>query len=264
MSDTLRCDIQHDVAIVTLARAERSNAFNDVMIAELTSMLAALAQNGRLRALVLQADGAHFCAGLDYEWLLRASEADQHRNFEDALALSRLLQLLDRMTMPTIACVQGSVLGIGVGIVACCDLVVARQDSDFQLAEVRFGLVPAVTAPYLQARLGRSAMRRYVLTAETLPCAIAKRLGLVHEVVEDEVGLARQRDRWLSQLARNGPQAMAAAKRLLAVIEHRPIDDTLLSDIAHRIAHLRTRPEAREGVAAHVQGRAPRWVAGGD
>ncbi|WP_255989863.1 enoyl-CoA hydratase-related protein [Chitinolyticbacter albus] len=262
MSDTLRCEISHDVATVTLARAERSNAFNDVMIAELTSTLAALAQNGKLRALVLQADGTHFCAGLDYGWLLRASEADQHRNFEDALSLSRLLQLLDRMTIPTIACVQGCVLGIGVGLVACCDLVVAQRDSHFQLAEVRFGLVPAVTAPYIQARLGRSAMRRYVLTAETLHCDTAQQLGLIHELVDDATGLAQQRDAWLNVLARNGPQAMAAAKRLLAAIEHRPIDDTLMSDIAHRIARLRTRPEAQEGIAAHLQGRRPGWMSG--
>ncbi|GAA5785621.1 enoyl-CoA hydratase [Chitiniphilus shinanonensis] len=260
MSDTLQYEIGGDqVARINLDRPAACNAFDDVMIAELTACLAGLAQNSTLRALVLSASGPFFCAGLDYAWLLRASSNDQHRNFEEALALSRLMQLLDRFPVPTIARVQGAAFGMGLGLIACCDLVVARRDAHFQLSEVRLGLVPAITAPYIQSKIGLSAARRYFLTAERIDGDCAHRLGLVHELTDDDAGLDGWVAHWLDALRRNGPRAMQAAKRLVAAIEHRPIDDALLSDIAHRIAHLRTRAEAQEGVAAHVAGRPPRW-----
>ncbi|WP_211243476.1 enoyl-CoA hydratase-related protein [Chitiniphilus eburneus] len=260
MSDTLQYAIGDDhIARITLDRPTACNAFDDVMIAELTACLAGLSQNSDLRALILSATGRHFCAGLDYQWLLRASSHDQHRNFEEALTLSRLMQLLDRFPVPTIARVQGPAFGMGLGLIACCDLVVAHQDAYFQLSEVRLGLVPAVTAPYIQSKIGVSGARRYFLTAEPIDCRRAHALGLIHEVAETEAELEQWVTRWLDAIVQNGPRAMLAAKRLVAAIEHRPIDDALLSDIAHRIAHLRARAEAQEGVAAHVAGRPPRW-----
>jgi methylglutaconyl-CoA hydratase len=76
------------------------------------------------------------------------------------------LKTLDRLEKPTIALVQGPAYGGGVGLVACCDLVVAAPAARFRFSEVRLGLAPAVISPYVIAAMGSRAARRYFLTAE--------------------------------------------------------------------------------------------------
>ncbi|SMC22220.1 methylglutaconyl-CoA hydratase [Andreprevotia lacus DSM 23236] len=254
MSDTLRIDINPTgIATVTLDRPERCNAIDEVMVAELTATLAALAQNPNLRVLVLAANGGSFCSGADYHWMQRALEGDQHQNFEEALRLGRLLQLLDRFPVPTIARVNGSTVGTGVGLVACCDMVVAHSSAWFRLPEVELGLVPAVIAPFVMAKIGGSAARRYLLTAEELAAPAARELGLVHEIADSTEGLDIAVERWCNALLRNGQHAVTSTKKLIAAIGHRLIDDALISDTAHRTAHLRAHPEARQGVVQYLK-----------
>ncbi|WP_051709614.1 enoyl-CoA hydratase-related protein [Andreprevotia chitinilytica] len=261
MSDTLRIDVDsRGVATITLNRPEQRNAVDEVMIAELHASLAALAQNTSVRVLVLQANGSAFCAGADYRWMQRGLEADQHDNFEEALRLARMLQCLDRFPTPTIARVHGPALGIGVGLIACCDLIVGAHSSWFRLPEVRLGLVPAVIGPHVIAKIGTGAARRYFLTAETMTAETAKQLGLVHEVAPDEHGLNAMVGHWVYGLLQNGPHAVTTAKRLIAAVAHRPIDDALISDTAHRIAHLRAHPEARQGIRTHLDDARPSWL----
>ncbi|KAF0811685.1 Enoyl-CoA-hydratase [Andreprevotia sp. IGB-42] len=254
MSDTLRIDIDPTgIATVTLERPGRANAIDEVMMAELTATLAALAQNPTLRVLVLTASGTAFSAGADHQWMQRTLDGDQHQNFEEALRLARLLQLLDRFPVPTIARVNGATLGTGVGLVACCDMVVALSTSCFRLPEVELGLVPAVIGPFVLAKIGASAARRYFLTAEEISAEAAQRLGLVHEVATaaDELDLIVER--WCKRLQRNGQHAVTSTKKLIAAVGHRLIDDALISDTAHRTAHLRAHPEAREGVSQYLR-----------
>ncbi|GGP24674.1 enoyl-CoA hydratase-related protein [Silvimonas amylolytica] len=261
MSDTLRLEMDPaGVATITFSRPETSNSVDDILVAELTASLAALAQNPHLRALVLRSDGDTFCSGNDVRWLAHMSNEEQHDNFEQALRLARMMQALDRLPAPVLAQINGPAMGVGVGIIACCDMVVATSQAWFCLPETRIGLVPAIIAPYIVGKIGTSAARRYFLTAERFGPGAAAHCGLIHEVMEDETDAARQIKDWLDHLLLNGPHAVGAAKRLIATVAWRAIDDSLLSDTAHRIAHMRTREEAREGIAALSENRAPWWV----
>jgi methylglutaconyl-CoA hydratase len=259
MSDTIQTHFSDGIASITLARPELCNAFDDILIAELTATLTAFAQNPHLRVVILSAQGSTFSAGADLSWIHHASQFDQHRNFEDALKLARLMQTLERLPVPTIARIQGPAFGGGVGLIACCDLAVATNSSWFRINEVRLGLIPAVIGPYIIGKIGISAARRYMLTAERFDCNTAMQMGLIHEVSTSTEEMDAQIHTWVSELLQNSPHALTAAKRLITSVVHRPIDDAMISDTAHRIAHIRTHEEAREGVAAYLNKRPPSW-----
>lgn len=246
------------VARITLTRAEMHNAFNEALIAELTAALDGLGQDPRVRVVVLAAQGRSFSAGADLNWMKAMSGYSRAENVEDARRLARLMLTLDTLPKPTVALVQGPAFGGGVGLVACCDIVIAVEEAKFCLSEVKLGLVPAVISPYVVATIGQSAARRYFLTAEAFSAWEAQRLGLVHEVVDH--GALESRGRQIvDALLDGGPVAQRAAKDLVFAVGNRSVDDGLMEETAGRIAELRASEEGREGIAAFLEKRRPSW-----
>jgi len=257
---TLLTEIDADGrALVTLNRPEVHNAFDDALVANLLGVLRQLEASDRVRVVLLTGSGPTFCAGADLAWMRRTAGYGQAENLADALGLTELMKTLDRMEKPTVALVQGPAYGGGVGLVACCDLAVAAPKARFRFSEVRLGLVPAVISPYVVAAIGPRAARRYFLTAEEFDAAEARRLGLVHEVVAEN-RLFDQARAWSDQLLKNGPRAMAAAKRLVREVARGPIDEAMRNATAERIAELRASDEGREGMSAFLEKRRPGWV----
>lgn len=256
---TIRVERRDDgVASVTLARPAIHNAFNEVMIAELTSALVALGDDASVRAVLLKAEGKSFSAGADLDWMKRMATYGLPENLADAKALAGLMRTLNDLPKPTIACVQGAAFGGGVGLVACCDMAVAVEGSLFCLSEVKLGLIPAVISPYVIAAIGARASRRWFLTAERFDSAEAHRLGLVHQLVAAE-DLDAAVEALLARLRDGAPEAQSAAKDLIFAVADRPVTDALVADTAQRIASLRSGPEGREGIAAFLEKRAPAW-----
>ena len=247
------------VARITLTRPEVHNAFNDTFISELNAVLTGIGTDQRVRAVVLSAQGRSFSAGADLKWMQRTAAYSEADNLKDARALAELMRTLNGLLKPTMALVQGPAIGGGVGLVACCDIVIAAETAKFCLSEVKLGLIPAVIAPYVIAAMGQRAARRYFLTAETFNASEAQHLGLVHRVVPDEA-LHDVGRRMISAVLAGGPSAQVAAKKLILEVSGRPLDDDLVELTAERIAQLRTSDEAQEGMAAFLEKRKPRWV----
>jgi methylglutaconyl-CoA hydratase len=246
-------------ARITLNRPEIHNAFDDRLIAELTAALAALAHDDAVRVVVLTGSGKSFSAGADLNWMRRTSTYGEAENLADAKALAKLMATLNELPKPTIARVNGAALGGGTGLVACCDIVVASSHAMFGTTEVRLGLIPAVIGPYVVAAIGVRQARRLMLTGERIGAAEAARIGLVHEVVAaDELDAAIAT--LLDHLLKGGPNALAAAKRLVHDLAGRPIDAELIDYTARRIAALRATPEAREGLVAFLDKRPASWL----
>ena len=248
-------------ATVTLERPELHNAFDDALVAALTAKLEALGRDDRVRVVLLAARGKSFSAGADLGWMRRMASYSREENLRDAQALARLMRTLDELPKPTVALVQGAAYGGGVGLVACCDVALASSRATFCLSEVKLGLIPAVISPYVVAAIGSRAMRRYALTAEAFDATEARRIGLVHEVVEEDA-LRPAAERIAGALLRNAPRAVAAAKALVARVARAPLDDALAADTAERIASIRASDEGREGLTAFLEKRAPAWVKG--
>ena len=246
------------VATVTLNRPERHNAFDAQLIGSLTSALGALAEDPRTRVVILSAAGRIFCAGADLYEMRRSGEASLADNQADATRLAELLNRLSNLPRPTIARVQGSAYGGGVGLIACCDIAVAADKAAFCLSETRLGLIPAVVGPYVVAAIGARDARRYFLSAEAFDAAEALRIGLVHAVVPAEE-LEQTVAAITARLLANGPEAMTAAKQLVTAVNVPRIDAELIADTVRRIAERRASAEAREGISAFLEKRAPSW-----
>ncbi|AOK32649.1 MULTISPECIES: enoyl-CoA hydratase/isomerase family protein [Burkholderia] len=246
------------IATVTLARPDVRNAFNETMIAELTTAFEWLDAHEGVRAVVLASRGPAFCAGADLNWMKKMAGFSDDENRADARKLARMLDAIYRCAKPVIARVHGDAYAGGVGLVAASDIAVAADGVKFCLSEARLGLIPATIAPYVVRAIGERAARRYFVTAEVFDCAKAEQLGFVHERVPGSA-LDETVAKLADALCANGPQAVRACKTLVRDVAGRPLDAALIDDTAERIARTRAGAEAREGIASFLEKRAPAW-----
>ncbi len=219
-------DVRRDggVEYLTLNRPDVRNAFNDGVITELTWWADSVAADRDVRAVVLAGAGPTFCAGADLEWMRRMAGYSHQQNLDDASDMARMFLTLDRLPMPVIGRVQGAALGGGTGLTAICDIVVAADDAVFGLTEVRLGLIPAVIAPFVIGKIGRSAARELFLTGARFSAERAKALGLVHAVVPAEEldrAVAGYLKELLAGCAGGDQRGQAAHRRVREAIGHR-------------------------------------------
>ena len=260
MSETILTEIDNGVGIITLNRPERHNAFDDVLIRELSTSLVKMDTDRDVRVVVLSSTGKSFCAGADLNWMKQAAAYTAEETQRDAVQLAGMLRLLNDMKKPTVARVQGPAYGGGVGLVAACDIAIAAFDAQFALTEVRLGIVPAVISPYVLAAIGERKARRYMLTAERFSAAEAYRIGLVHEIVPGEAELDEAVGEIVDELLANGPVALGECKSLIKAVANRPITQDVIIDTARRLARVRASAEGTEGMAAFLEKRKPSWV----
>ncbi len=259
MTENVRHTIDDQIAKVTLHRPQVHNAFDDVVVTELTETFNELSASDAVRVVVLQTEGKHFSAGADINWMKRMVEYTFDGNVEDARKLARMLQSVRACNKPVIARVHGATFGGGVGLVAACDIAVATKRAAFALSEVRLGIIPAVISPFVIEKIGPGAARRYALTAERFDADEARRIGLINEVVES----VEQLDAWIADIAEtlksNGPEALAECKRILSAVGGVKWDH-LESVTSERTAKARIATEGQEGLKAFLEKRPPNWV----
>ncbi|WP_230623627.1 enoyl-CoA hydratase/isomerase family protein [Chromobacterium violaceum] len=256
---TLQIEQTGKVATVWLNRPELHNALNEVLIAELTEAMRQLNRNEAVRVIVLAGRGKSFCAGADLDWMRRAAGYSEAENLADAQKLAAMLKSVYRSAKPVIARIHGAAMAGGTGLAAVCDVAIATDAAKFALTEVRLGLVPATIGPYVADAIGPRQARRYFLSAERITAGTALKLGLIHELVSEELLDARVAE-IAEELAKGAPGALREAKLLLAELrEGSPWDDQLLERTAGRIASIRAGDEAREGLASFFDKRAPKW-----
>ena len=259
MFTTLEIELQGEVATIWMNRPDLHNAFDETLIAELTAACVALDEDKDVRAVVLAGRGKSFSAGADLNWMRRAANNGIDENLNDARALAKMLRTIAEMNKPTIARVQGAALGGGMGLASACDIAVASTKAVFATSEVKFGIIPSAISPYVLRAIGARQAYRYFQSAERIDAVRAREIGLVHETVEPEQLDAKVQE-IVAALLIGGPAAQAAAKDLIRAVNNQPINDTVIEDTAHRIAHLRATPEAREGISAFLDKRQPSWM----
>lgn len=242
---------------ITLNRPAKHNAFDAPLIAELTAAFVAASVDPAVRAVVLTGNGPSFCAGADAAWMRASGTLSDAENRADAMLMSDMLLAIDTCAKPVIAVAHGNVFGGGVGLIACADMVVAVPGVKFRLSEVRLGLTPATISPFVIAKTGASAARRWFLTAEDFGAEAAVAMGLAHVVSDDPESAVSY---WLNMLSLGAPGAIADAKRLIAGIAGRPVTDALRANTAARIAARRASVEGKEGLAAFTEKRPPQWA----
>ena len=259
MTQALSVAVHDRVARITLTRPEVRNAFNDEVIAQLTTAFESVGARDDVRAVVLAAEGPAFCAGADLNWMRRMADYTRDENIADAGQLAAMLQAIYHCPKPTVARVQGDVFAGGMGLVAACDMAVSVDTATYCLSEVKLGLIPATISPYVIRAMGARAAHRYFLTAERFSAAEAHRIGFVHEVVNADA-LDAAVDTLTQALCSAGPAAVRACKRLVQDVAEREINAALIAQTVAGIADIRASAEGREGVQSFLQKRKPNWL----
>ena len=244
---------------IVLNRPDKRNALSRQMLADLMQALDDLHQERKVRAVILTGAGTAFCAGMDLsEMQATAQQPDSQLQWhQDAVQYRELIDKLLQFPKPIIAAVNGPAIAGGAGLVLASDVVIGTPEAKFGLPEPRRGIVAGLVSPLLVFRVGGSHSSNLLLTARTIEPPEAHRIGLYHEVVPNEFVWARAQE-LAGEIAQSAPGALLLTKRMLneTIGEHL---QTLLSAGAAASATARTTEAAREGLAAFLEKREPKW-----
>jgi methylglutaconyl-CoA hydratase len=228
------------------------------MIEELMLALAALANDPDARVVVLEGEGKSFCAGADITEMRASGAATFEQNKADAEGLADLFRALDALPRPVIGRVHGHCLGGGIGLAACCDVVVASDETAFAFSETRLGIVPAVISPFALRKIGPAHARRYFLSGERFTAAEARRIGLVAEhcaPAELDAVVVRIVDEMLAA----APEAQARIKRMIREAANQTWEEYRRST-PQQIAEARQGEEGQAGLASFRDRVPAPWV----
>jgi methylglutaconyl-CoA hydratase len=257
MQNGLSLGLDEGVLRVTLNRPQVHNAMNPEMINALLAVFQEIAHREDVRVVVLSGEGRSFCAGADLAFMRAAADYGFEQNVADGELIFDLMQVIDECPKPVVGRINGAAIGGGVGLVSCCDIVVAAERARFGLSEVRLGILPAVISPFVLAKIGEANGRELFLTGERFDAHHAQRIGLVQYVVPLEQ-LDEQVNERVQQLLQAAPGAQAAAKSLIRFVPKKSKIETR-EYTANLIAQRRASAEGREGMSAFLEKRKPSW-----
>lgn len=252
-AETVLCEVREDgIAVLTLNNPARRNALSLEMRRKLTDILRQLNEDAAVRVIVLTGAGGHFCAGGDIKNQGQSSLADGRERFRITHEMVRLLVLGAK---PTIAAVEGWAAGAGLSLALLCDTVVAGEGAKFSAPFGRLGLIADLGLLHtLPARIGNGRARQMLLYGEPLAANEALSIGLIDRLAPDDAVLAAALDR-ARQLAQSAPLSLELTRQYL----WRGLDEAL--DWEREVqAALMTTEDHREGRAAFLENRAPRFI----
>ena len=246
------------VEYVTLNRPDVRNAFNEHVIADLTTWAARAHGDPGLRAVVFAGAGKVFSAGADAAWMAKMAGYSREENVRDAEAGARMFEAINTVPAIVIARIHGAALGGGCGLAAVCDIVVADEAATFGFTETKLGILPAMISPYVLQKIGGSAARELFLTGMRFDATRAKEIGLVHAVVPSEK-LDTTIDQYVGEALSAAPTAVARAKALIPRVLGRPTAE-VMAITTEAIAAQRVSAEGQDGLKAFLAKTKPGWV----
>ena len=222
---------ERKIATLKLNRPDVHNAMSFEMIRELRKVVAELNANPVVRGVVLTGSGESFCAGADLRWM------------------EKIVGQIGR--------INGLSFGGAVGLIACCDIVIAEEGALFSLTEVLLGLLPATISPFVLRRIGPSNARRVMLNAHRFSAEEAVHLGLISKAVSTEK-LDEAIEKEINELLRCSPEAVSATKRLIAEVRGKNPAEVRVATI-EKLANAWESESIKEGIDAFFSKRKPVW-----
>lgn len=250
MADPVRYGAAHGVATVTLDSPHNRNALSGALVSRLGERFAEAAADDDVRLVVLTHAGGTFCAGADL------AEAAGGATATGAERLAQLLVTMVELPKPVVGRLSGHVRGGGMGLVGACDLAFADAAASFAFAEARIGVAPAIISLTTLPRLSERAASRYYLTGEVFDAATAARIGLITEAADD---VAATVDGVAAAVRAASPQGVRESKALTTARIRRELAHGTAT-MAELSARLFESAEAREGMAAFLERRPPKWA----
>ena len=256
---TLETDAR-GVAYLTLNRPEKHNALNREMIAELRVAAARLADDDRVRVVVLSGSGKSFCAGGDIGWFKENAESTRAKRVAESGQLALMLNDMNALPKPLIGRIQGAAYGGGVGMISVCDIAIGVDTARFGLTEVRLGLIPANISPHVVNRIGVTNSRATMLSGALFDANRAAGYGLLNEVASADTLDARV-DEVVREHLEAALGAVAETKRLIAFVSTHDMADNMIYT-ADRLADAWETPEGELGIKSFLGKTLPPWRSG--
>jgi E-phenylitaconyl-CoA hydratase len=250
---TYECD-EH-VAVITYNRPDKLNAINGALRTDLNAAWERFRADDDAWVAIVTGAGRAFCVGADLQdgagsagtWPGSFWEIPTVNSFESGLEVWK----------PTIAAVNGYCLGYGLTLVSACDFVIAADDAEFGMPEVRLGVPTIVGAMRLPQRIGMQSALEILLTGDRIDAARAKEIGLAGRVVP-RAALLDEARALARRLCQGAPLAVRAVKEMAYRGQYLPwVDAVRMGETMRRVAA--QTDDAREGMAAAREGREPRW-----
>ena len=253
MTEVVQSERHGAVALLRLNRPDALNALSDEVLAALCAALDAVEESGDARSVVLCGAGRAFAAGADVAGL---RELDATEVLEDERGLR--WQRLRSSRLPVIAAVHGWCLGGGCELALLCDIVLAAEDARFGLPETSLGLIPGAGGTQRLPRIaGRSLALEVILGGRTLSAREALQHGICSRVVAPEA-LEREALALAARIAERPTLAVRLAREAVAHAFSSPLE-TGLDEERRLFALAFASADAREGMNAFVERRAPKW-----
>ena len=238
---------------VTLNRPERRNALTIEMMTELTEAIEKAAADEIQRVLILRGAGAAFCTGLDLN-----EAAEMHEAHASAEMVAKTLFTLSQTRLITIAIVHGAAVAGGAGIMSACDFVIAAERTKIGYPEVRRGLVAGLVMTFLRRQLRERDLRELLLMSELIDAKRAQEIGLVNRVVPpNDLDTAAQEI--TAAILQGAPGAITNSKRLIEELWSSSVAEDVELALRHHM-EARESDEAKEGIAAFLEKRPPKWA----
>jgi methylglutaconyl-CoA hydratase len=256
---TIKLNTGNGIATILLNRPDIRNAFNEVMIAELTDAFQKAGEMDNIRVIILKGEGKSFCAGADLNWMRDVSNYSFEQNYAESFRLSECFYAIYSSPKPTIAVVHGAAIGGANGLLAACDIAVCDSETVFSLSEVKIGIVPACISPYVIKRIGEYGARELMLTGRRISGTEAEKYKLVNKSLPADQ-IENYIDQMVQMLLTSGPAAITHCKKLIdKVVNHIDLSEAL-TYTAQMIAEIRASEEGQEGMAAFLEKRKPNWI----
>lgn len=248
---------QNQIAHVRMNRPDVRNAFNPDMIEELTKIFSSFEKRKDVRLITFVGEGKVFSAGADLSWMKAMVNYSFEQNREDSLRLFAMFEAIARCPVPVLGLAHGAAIGGALGLIACCDYVLAESGTQFSFSEVKLGIAPAVISSFVMRKAQPGLIRPLMISGQMFDEKVAHRCGLVHNVVpagEGRAELEKIALKWLEA----GPEAARETKKLLNDIEN--LDWSQQRERTTRlIAERRVSTEGQEGLKSFLEKRAPAW-----
>jgi methylglutaconyl-CoA hydratase len=216
---------ENEIAVLKLNRPEKRNALHPKMVEQIRNVIAEIRSDEKTNALIITGEGSAFCAGADLEYLNSIQSFSSIENEKDSENLAEMFLEISKLSIPTIAAVNGPALAGGCGLASVCDFIVADSKlAKFGYTEVKIGFLPAIVSIFLINKIGFGNAKKLLLTGDIIDAASAKSIGLADYIadnaLQESLSLAKR-------LLGNSLESYAFTKSMLNDISTMSVDDAV-------------------------------------
>jgi len=256
--DVIKTEIKERIGFVILNKPEKRNAMDGEMVHQLKDAFESFYENESVKVIVLKAEGKAFCSGADLASIQKLQSNTYEENLEDSNQLKELFSLIYAGPKVVIAQIQGHALAGGCGLATICDFSFSVPQALFGYTEVRIGFVPALVSLFLVRKIGESQAKKLLLSGELISAEQAQKIGMIQEVVEDDVLEQKVFEFAKLLIEQNSGTAMAMTKQMIAALRGMTLEEAL-SFAATQNATARGTTECKNGIQAFLNKQKIIW-----